>query len=91
MLRSTGWLRESIDYVAANANPSFKDHVLVAWANLLLITEEIFTFLSFDDPDEMAILSETRTQITLVGFEKKLLAWKEQNESTGAINSKDPV
>ncbi|TVY15322.1 Transcriptional regulator WAR1 [Lachnellula arida] len=86
MLRSNSWLRECLEYVDANANPHYLDNCLVAWVSILQITEEICTSFSFDDPGNMANLAETRVQITLSGFEKKLLAWKEKFTSTGAIN-----
>jgi hypothetical protein len=38
----------------------------------------------------MANIAETRVQMTMTGFEKKLFAWKEQFESTGAINGTLP-
>ncbi|TVY44845.1 Transcriptional regulator [Lachnellula occidentalis] len=86
MLRSNSWLKECLEYVDANANPLYLDNCLVAWVSILQITEEICTSFSFDDPGNMANLAETRIQITLSGFEKKLLAWKEKFTSTGAIN-----
>lgn len=90
MLRSNSWLKECIEYVTSNANPSYLDNCLVGWANLLQITEEICTSFSFDDPSNMANIAETRVQMTMTGFEKKLFAWKEQFESTGAINGTLP-
>jgi len=88
MLRSNSWLKECLDYVEANANPSYLDNCLVAWVNLLQITEEICSSFSYDDPGNMANIAEPRVQITLSGFEKKLLAWKERFEPTGAINGR---
>ncbi|TVY33373.1 Transcriptional regulator [Lachnellula subtilissima] len=86
MLRSNSWLKECLEYVDANANPLYLDNRLVAWVSILQITEEICTSFSLDDPGNIANLAETRIQITLSGFEKKLLAWKEKFTSTGAIN-----
>ncbi|TVY82902.1 Transcriptional regulator WAR1 [Lachnellula suecica] len=88
MLRSNSWLMECVEYVAANANPSYLDNCLVAWVRLLQITEEICTSFSFDDPGNMANLAETRIQIILSSFEKKLLAWKNESESAGSVNGR---
>ncbi|KAG9231866.1 hypothetical protein BJ875DRAFT_381988 [Amylocarpus encephaloides] len=86
MLRSNSWINDALGYLKANGNCLALDHILVAWVELLQITEQIVSAFSYDDINNLAILSEPRIQMMLGGFEQQLLSWKEKAGSQGNLN-----
>ncbi len=77
MLRSNKWVDECLESVANNSSALWTDKYLVSWIRLIKITEEIGSAFSFEDPSNMADLSEPRVQLIQSGFGKMLDAWKE--------------
>ncbi len=85
-LRFNRWLGDCVDVIANNPAAPQSDMQLVAWVELLKITDEIGTAFLFDDPCNMPSIAEHRVQIMITGFEKKLEAWKVEFE--GVRNGK---
>lgn len=79
-LRYNKWIGDCLDSVANYPKATQQDRYLVTWVKLLRITEELGTSLSFDDPSNMADLSEPSVQLKVASFEKTLEAWKKACE-----------
>ncbi|KAH8679662.1 hypothetical protein BGZ60DRAFT_481025 [Tricladium varicosporioides] len=83
MIRYNSWVHECIAFLDANGKPECMDNLLIGWVTLLQIGEEITTSFSFDDPANTVNLAENHVQLMLVGFERKLQAWRDKVEVTG--------
>ncbi len=81
MLRFNQWLSDCLDVLSNNPAVTESDRRLIAWVRLLKITDEIGTSFSFDDPENMPSIAESRVQIMITGFEKRLEAWKTEYNS----------
>lgn len=88
MLRFNNWIGECLETFASSPNQSKLDKYLVAWVRLIKITEELGGSLAFEDPSNMADLSESRVRILVGGFEKALDSWKKKFEAEDSINGK---
>ena len=80
MLRSNKWINDCLESVANNPRASTLDGYLVQWVRIFKILEEIGLSLSFDDPSNMADLSEPIVQLKVTGFEKALEVWKKTTD-----------
>lgn len=68
-------MNECVEFLETSLSSAQSDKHVVAWVKLLSIIEEIGTSFSFDDPGGVVSLSESRIQLMLKGFEKRLGAW----------------
>lgn len=75
MLRKTFYLKECVDYIEQCPDAEPADRRLVAWARLLMISDEIAISFSYDDPGGIASISELKTQMMLKDFGKRLETW----------------
>lgn len=75
MLRVSSYIKECVEYIdrAPGALPS--DSTLLAWVRLLMIAEEISVAFCYDDPGAIASITDTRNQLMLKEFERKLSSW----------------
>jgi hypothetical protein len=89
MLRFNKWINHCLEAVANNPRASRLDGYLVQWARVTKIQEELGLSLSFDDPSNMADLSEPMVQLKVAGFEKALDAWKKTTDF--AVNGTTPI
>jgi hypothetical protein len=89
MLRFNKWINHCLEAVANNPRASRLDGYLVQWVRVTKIQEELGLSLSFDDPSNMADLSEPMVQLKVAGFEKALEAWKKTTDF--AVNGTIPI
>lgn len=78
MLRWSSWLDECLNTVGNNPSRCQNDRNLVAWVRLMKITEEIGTSFSFEDPSNMADMSDSRVRMIQSGLGKALSIWREE-------------
>ncbi|CAG8962092.1 hypothetical protein HYFRA_00005135 [Hymenoscyphus fraxineus] len=84
--RSNHWINDCIEFLGIHGSSSALDHILVAWAKLFQVCEDIVVAFSFDDLGNIADLAEPRVQIMLNGFQQRLLAWRGRCEAVGSMN-----
>jgi hypothetical protein len=77
MLRFNTWMSDCVEFLKASPNATMFDKNLVARVNLQNIAEDISTFLSIEDPSKKATFLDSRTQLTIRAFEKRLTSWKD--------------
>ncbi|KAK5167027.1 uncharacterized protein LTR77_007756 [Saxophila tyrrhenica] len=75
MLRVSSYIRDCLDYLERSSDSVPSDRTLAAWVRLNIIAEEICTSFSYDDPGDIASITELRTQMMLKDFEKRLTDW----------------
>lgn len=76
MLRYSDWIAECTQFLQTAPSATLSDKRLVAWVQLLKISEEIATGLSFDDLSKIAKIGEPGTRIILERFQKCLGEWR---------------
>jgi hypothetical protein len=76
MLRFNSWMRECLIYLDTYPMATTFDKRLVARVKLQKITEEFSSALSLDDPDDTTLVLDSRTQLTVKAFERRLKEWR---------------
>lgn len=76
MLRWNSWIGDCLESLEQHPLASKHDHRLAAWVRILKITEEVGTSFAFDEPSNMADLSESRVQLTMTALQKSAEAWR---------------
>lgn len=76
MLRWNSWIGDCLESLEQHPQASKHDHLLSAWVRILKITEEVGTSFAFDEPSNMADLSEPRVQLTMTALQKSAEAWR---------------
>nr|POE49149.1 transcriptional regulator war1 [Quercus suber] len=88
ILRTTTYLNECIEVVEQSSQAVETDRLVVAWAKLLIIGEEICTSFSYNDLGNVASLAELKTQMMLREFQRRLDTWWANHpvaETNGAL------
>ncbi|CZR59172.1 uncharacterized protein PAC_09064 [Phialocephala subalpina] len=75
-LISTGWVGDCLESLGQLPQASKSDNILAAWVRILKITEEVGASFAFDEPSNMADLSESRVQLTMTALQKSTEAWR---------------
>ncbi|KAK4580094.1 hypothetical protein LTR86_000296 [Recurvomyces mirabilis] len=75
MLRISSYVRECITFLARSPDALSTDRLLVYWARLVVIAEEISVAFSYDDLGGVASITELRVQLMLKDFGHKLNVW----------------
>nr|POF04595.1 transcriptional regulator war1 [Quercus suber] len=75
IMQNTTYLRECVDVIGKSSVALEADRMIVAWARLLMIAEEIYTSFSYSDLGNVASLAELKTQMMVREFQKRLHAW----------------
>lgn len=76
MLRWNSWISDCLESLEQHRQASKHDHLLAAWVRILKITEDVGTSFAFDEPSNMADLSESRVQLTMTALQKSAEAWR---------------
>lgn len=82
MLRYNRNISDSINFLTTCSRAVPSDERLIAWAKLLIITEEIGISFSLDDLGRVVSLAESRAQLMLKSFEKQLAGWYNETHSS---------
>jgi hypothetical protein len=77
MLRFNSWMKECVRFLENFPTATVFDKRLVARVNLQNIAEEFASSLSLEDPDDTTMVLDSRTQLTMKAFERRLITWKE--------------
>lgn len=77
MLRFNSWMSDCTKFLKESPDATIFDKNLVARVSLQNIAEDISTFLSIEDPSKKTTFLDSRTQLTIRSFEKRLASWKE--------------
>lgn len=72
------YMDECIEILQTSPDALPSDKVLVHWAKLSHIAEEIGFQFSMDDPSSSLSMSDTKAQYGLKGFEKQLDEWRQE-------------
>ena len=78
MLRFNSWMRECLSFLENSPMSTVFDKRLAARVRLQNIAEEFASALSLDDPDDTSIVLDSRTQLTVKAFERRLTEWRER-------------
>lgn len=70
-------MRECINFLETYPQVTLFDKRLVARVKLQNIAEEFASAFSLDDPDDESIVLDSRTQLSLKAFERRLKDWRE--------------
>ncbi len=81
MLRYNNWMGECVEYLQTSPAVLPSDRNLVAWVQLLKISEEIAVAFSFEDMNNIANLSDYQTQLILKVYEERLNQWRRHMDS----------
>ena len=73
MLRFNRWVEECIDLLEHSAYATEYDKILVAWAQVVRICEEITSSFGYDG--DVVSLSDSRAQLMVKSFETRLQIW----------------
>ncbi|WPH02653.1 Hypothetical protein R9X50_00551800 [Acrodontium crateriforme] len=87
MLRASSYIRDCVSHLEQAPEILASDHILLKWAKLMMIGEEISVSFSYDDPGGIASISELRVQMMLKDFEKRLSFWRSTVPLTGMSGS----
>jgi hypothetical protein len=77
-MRYNSWIAECIETLSNSPHALNTDPLFCHWLKLMVISEDIYTSLSFDDEPNCANLSETRVHFILKSFEKRLENWRKE-------------
>lgn len=80
MLRFNSWMKQCTSFLENLPTATVFDRRLVARVRLQNIAEEFASLLSLEDPDDTSITLDSRTQLTLKAFERRLRVWKESQD-----------
>lgn len=80
-LRYNNWMGECVKYLQTSPAVLPSDRNLVAWVQLLKISEEIAVAFSFEDMNNIASLSDHQTQLMLKLYEERLNQWRRHMDS----------
>lgn len=80
MLRFNSWMKECVNFLENLPMATVFDKRLIARVRLQNIAEEFASSLSLEDPDDSSIVLDSRTQLTVKAFERRLKTWKESVE-----------
>lgn len=75
MLRVSSYVRDCLDFIEQSSEAAPSDRSLAAWVRLNIIAEDICSSFSYDDPGDIASITDLRTQFMLKDFEKRLSDW----------------
>ena len=89
MLRFNDWIAECAQHLQASPTSTISDKRLVAWVQLMNISEELATVLSYDDLNKIAKIANPETRNELKGFAKRLGEWR-VGLDPGIINGLQP-
>jgi Fungal specific transcription factor domain/Fungal Zn(2)-Cys(6) binuclear cluster domain len=76
LCRWHAYMDECIEILRHSSEPS--DKILIHWAKLSHIAEEIGFQFSMDDPTSNLSMSDTKVRYALKGFEKQLDEWRQE-------------
>lgn len=72
MLRASSYIKECVEYLDQSPEAIPTDRTIVAWVRLIMIAEEISVSFCYDDPGEIALITELRAQLMLKDYDKRL-------------------
>jgi hypothetical protein len=84
MLLFNNWMGECFEKLVSS--PKILDKRLAACVTLQRILDEASTLFGFDDPSTNISLTESRVQVIMKGFEKRMEEWM-ANAEPGVMNS----
>lgn len=86
MLRSSSYIRECLE-VLERSSAAPTDRNLAAWVKLNMIAEEICNSFSYDDPGDIASITEMKTHFMLKDYEKRLSDWYSNTPETDTTDT----
>ena len=78
LVRWHPYMEESLEILRSSPDAVPSDHLLICWAKLCHIAEDVGFQFSMDDPGINVSLSEPKVQYALKGFEKQLDQWRSE-------------
>jgi hypothetical protein len=78
MVRWQPYMEESLEILRTSPGAVPSDQLLIYWAKLSHIAEDVAFQFSMDDPGINISLSEPKVQYALKGFEKQLEQWRSE-------------
>ena len=76
ILRISSHVQACVDRMEQLPPAVSNDRVLTLWACLFMIAEEIGSSFSYDDPAVIASILDTKTQLMMTAFERRLTQWR---------------
>ncbi|KAH8820705.1 hypothetical protein F5884DRAFT_647203, partial [Xylogone sp. PMI_703] len=76
MLRFNSWMNDCVHFLEKLSNITIFDKRLIAWVRLQNIAEEFASSLSLEDPGEGYRPLDSRMQLSVKAFERRLKSWK---------------
>ena len=76
MLRYSSWMTECVGFLETCPDAGPTDKALVAWVQLQQLSEELALSFRMDEPSARVNLAETKAQLSLKAFRRKLEEWK---------------
>lgn len=84
------YMDECIDILQTSRDAQPSDKILIHWAKLSHIAEEVGFQFSMDDPSSSAFLTDTKVQFALKGFESQLDQWRREIAPENYTRKYDP-
>lgn len=75
LLKATPYFKDCLEHFETAAEALWSDRVLVAWTKLSIITADFSETFCFDDPENLADITDVKTQLLLKDYERRLTQW----------------